>query len=210
RIPLPLQTQLLIRKRVTGSRHFDWETLYRFTMARNRFAYASGVDVLPDLWPVIIPAHGLQMQDASVNAFVLKMKKPVIPLRCLHPGALVRTIHWRVALLQHDAVFIRTVNIFCAEDTLPARRYTTRRRKDVVVTITLVKFWPFQCAIFRQLIAVDYDGCFIIQNVARVRRHTTQRQLVADSGTTRSPGMQQICIAVVVPERCGINQSLAG
>ncbi len=139
-VPLPLKSQLIPLKEIAVLRRVYGicSAHRRLYMPQHRLAAAVLIRVLADHWPVVHPAHGLQMYDTSRVAHILKMQKPVLSVRRIHPCALVRAVHRGIALTQHDLFLIRAIDVTGAQHCLPAGLHTSRRSKDIVISVSFI------------------------------------------------------------------------
>src|SRR5436190_13559204 len=142
------------------------------------------------------------MNDASVRTFVLKMDEPGLTGLRVDPSSLVRPIDAALALREHHSSFIRAINIFGAQGQLPARLNASRRRKDVVETVSLIQLW----ALDRRIALVPVkDHRAIVEEFGAVLAHAAYNQDAFDSRTTARKGTHEIGLAVVIPERTRID-----
>src|SRR5437762_2126486 len=98
-MPLPLKSETFVVEVITGLRDRDVVLSgdVRFAVAQDRLADPVAVDVDPDQRPIVLPLHGLEMRDASVDAGVLKMNEPPLAGFELDECALVRAVDRRRA-----------------------------------------------------------------------------------------------------------------
>jgi len=122
----------------------------------------------------------------------------------------VRAVDITVALRHDDARFIRPVDAARAEHRLPAMLDATGRGEHVVPARVLVQLRPFQRAVARQRVAIDDDLAGAVEQAAPVRRHAAQRQHIVEAGPALGPGMDQVSLAVVIPQRGRVDDALAG
>ena len=210
-VPLPLQPELRPVERVGGLRHGDRSGAADagFSIRENGLAGAVAVRVEADDGPVVMPGHGLEMHDAAEGAAVLEMKKPILAGGRVDPRALVGAVDGGAALREHDAMLVGAVEMFRAEDRLVAGRDTAGGREDIIVAVALVEFRAFERAPAGDFVGVD-DDLARVQGLAAVGAEPAQRQEVGDARTALGPAVNEIELAVVVPEGAGIDQAPAG
>ena len=157
-LPLPLQSEGHAVELVAFLRGADGVFLadVGFLVCQDGVAAAVAVVVDADDGPVIDPAHGLQVDEASVCADVLEVEKPVFARRGVDPCSLVRAVDGTLALGEHDAVFIRAVDVLRALDGLETGRYASCGVEDVVVAAPFVEFRSFARAL--PFVAVEDDA----------------------------------------------------
>ena len=169
---------------------------------RHRLADAVAVLLHADEGPVVLPAHGLKVEDAAHRSHILEVDEEAPTVLQLHPAALVRAVHRRAALVQHDPRFIRAVDAPAAQNQLPAGGHAARRREDVVPAVALVQLRPLhrrggERAIEHQRRLPDH--------VAGHRVNLHDAQPVLDAAAAVGVGEGYVGPAVVVPQRAGID-----
>ena len=142
-VPLPLQFQLVRVKIVTCR-----DIAYRILRADiGLFVNAYGCAVfsvrLAYHRPVVFPFHGLKMNYPACRIHILKMQKPIFARYRIDPCTLMRAVYFGIALHHYISVFVRTPNVFGAQNDLPARFYTACGSKNIIISVTLVKLRTF-------------------------------------------------------------------
>src|SRR5690349_9020001 len=101
------------------------------------------------------------------------------------------------SLIQYDLVFIRSVDIFRAQNCLPAGWNSTCGSKDVVIAFALIEFWAFDRGLM--LAAIKHHPAFV-KDPGAVRTHLIQMKHTLDSSSTVGPRVNQIGISIIVPK----------
>ena len=201
-LPLPLDAEtfgkVVIRGQLIGGVHL-WQGQ---RPALDRLADAVTVLLQADERPILAPCHGLQMQDAAIDAVVLEVEEPVLARGRVDPRALMGAVGAGIALMQNDFLLIGAEGAARAERHLPARADATRRRKDVVPAVALIKLRAFHRGV-HQLVVEHLDP--VVQQAACVWGHAADIDAVLDATAALGVGVGHVGVAVVVPERAGVD-----
>src|SRR5688572_25519200 len=114
----------------------------------------------------------------------------------------MRSVYCRISLRENDLFLVRPVNIFRSENKLPTGRDATRRCRYVIVAVEFMEFW----ALDRRMLVVpvkNHDA--IIQNARSVATHLVDDKHALDARAASCKRVNQIRIAVVVPQRARID-----
>ena len=163
-VPLPLQTKFVAAEIVVG--------LECCRLGRQRilphvywFTNAVAVDVYTDERPVILPTGRLQMHHTTQHWCFLEMIEPPLSIGRIDQCTLVRTIDGSRALLQHDTLLIRAINVTRAEHCLPPLTYSTFGNDEIIVTIALQEFGAFSHR-------TGVDRHAIVHQLSTIGRHS--------------------------------------
>ncbi len=156
-----------------------------------------------------VPRHGLQVQNPAEDAAILEVQEPVRAVRGLDPGALMRAVHRGRSLLEHDPLLIRAEGVPGAEGRLPPGRHAARRREDPVPAVALVELGSLERDVAGQRVAVDHRASGA-RSVGEVRFHGDHGEGVLAARATRCPAVHEIGVAVVIPQRAGIDDAEPG
>src|SRR6478736_5545109 len=107
------------------------------------------------------------------------------------------TVYLRLTLIHHNAIFVRTVNVFRSQHCLPASRNATGWSEDVVIPVPLVELWPFNG--WMMFATIEHQSPFI-QDLRAIHTHLVDMQNAFDPGATVGEGMDQVRVTVVVPK----------
>src|SRR5262245_44258863 len=119
----------------------------------------------------------------------------------------MRPVDLGLTAVHHDTIFIWTIDIARTQNRLPSVGDATRGREDAVVTVTLVEFWTFD----RRLMGATIENHrAFVEQFRAVGAHAIDREDALYSGTAIGPCVDQVRVAVFVPERAGIDPSLRG
>ena len=132
------------------------------------------------------------------------MQEPVLSVRGIHPGTLVRSVDRRIALMQNNLFLPGTVNIFRTKYRLPAGLYAACRSKNIVITVSLVQLRSLDgglgdMSVIDELSVAQYPGAVRFDG-----RHI-QHALEADTASGES--RYHVSLAVFIPERTRIDPS---
>src|SRR5687767_674360 len=203
-MPLPLQSEPVSREFIgclwRGGRILTIDI--RLAMSCNRFAFSISVNVNTNHGPVAHPRRWLQMNDASVSSSILEVHEPRFARSELDPSALVWSVDVSLPAIHHDAVLVRAINVFRSQNGLPARCHAARGGKDVVIAIAFIKLRSFD----RGMVQAAIEYCLaIVEEFRAVRAHLINRENTLDAGAAVGPGMDQVGVAIIVPERSRID-----
>ena len=198
---MPLQTELGAVEfiRIGGRHHRVGLAHVRLPVSRHRLAIGAHHG------PVVDPLHRFQMHDAAVSALVLEMNKPRLAGGRIHPRALVRSVDRRLALGQHDLALVRAIDLLRAESQLPAGSHPAGRRRNVVVTVALVKFRTLDGGVAG--VTVKDQGT-AVEQLCAVGVHAADNQHAFHGGAAAGQGIHQVCFAIVVPQGAGVDPAL--
>ena len=210
-VPLPLQAKHCAVEFVTSLRHGHGPHApdIGLSVHQHRLALPRAAPVLSDDRPVVAPFHRFEVNDAPVSAPVLEMEEPVLARLRIDPCSLVRSVDPCTPLVQHDSVLVRAMQAFRSEDGLVAGANPTRGREHVIIAIALVEFRALEGRPSRDLVSVD-DDLAGIERTSPVRTQPVQCQKIRNTGTAPGPGVDEVKLAIVVPERAWIDQPPAG
>src|SRR5699024_6276106 len=90
--------------------------------------------------PVVLPAHGLKVNNPAVHIFILEVDKPIFTRLRVYPSTLVRSVGWGAPLMHSHVPLVRAVNVFRAQYKLPACRNTASGGENIIVTVSFVEF----------------------------------------------------------------------
>ena len=134
------------------------------------------------------------------------MHEPVLSGRGVHPCSLVRAIGLGLALGHNHALLIRSPRTRCLERHLPSGRNSSGRREDVVIAVVFIELGAFDCRL--GLVSVIHYAALSEQACA-VRRHRRHEEHALVAGAAACASVRQICLAVLVPKRAWIYESLS-
>ena len=198
-MPFPLQPQLTSIKFITLHRRFYRIrfTGFRFTITAHRVSTTVAVLINSNYRPVIYPFHRIQMQYTSISSLILKMQKPGFSGRSVYPSSLMRSVDVRLSLRHHNSGFIRSIHIFRTHHQLPSGNDSTRRCKQIVKSIPLIKLSSLNGMIY-SVISVEHQ--YRVRNDCRTFLiHLAHRQHTVEFRSASSPCMSQIHTPVVIP-----------
>ena len=132
------------------------------------------------------------------------MQEPVLSVRGIHPGTLVRSVDRRISLMQDDFLFPGTVNIFRTQYGLPAGLHAPCRSEDIVIAVSLVQLRSLDGGLGRMAII---DELTVIQHSGAVRFDGRHIQHALETDTASGESCHHVCFAVLIPERTGIDPS---
>ena len=189
-VELPLQSERRSAKVVIGAGHFDGHVTGtpRLGPRCDRFADTVAVDVHADHGPVILPVHGLQVDDASQRVVLLEVEEEPFALRRVDHRSLVRSVDVGRAAFEHHALLIRAVDALRAQDGLPPLGDAPFGDAEVVVPVALVNLRAL-----RHRSAVD--GPSLVEQTGAVGTHA-----VDDDGTCAVDAASEVRLPVIVPE----------
>ena len=147
---------------------------------------------LADDGPVVFPADGFEMQDASVGSAGLEVNEPSLTVFGLNPAALMWAVDVRAALCEDGSVLVWSVDGFGAKDCLSAGAYTSEGSEDVVVTVPLVELWTFERG---EIVGIADDLLAFVEDGLAVGRHAMEYERACTFF-----GVHEVCVAIVVPE----------
>src|SRR6185503_4367416 len=107
--------------------------------------------------------------------------------------------------IHDDAVFVRAVDVLRTQHSLPAGSDAARGREDVVVAVTFVELWSFDR---RMVNAAVEHHLPLVEQFGSVGTHAVNREDAFYAGPAVGPCMDQVRIAVVVPERRRIDPTV--
>ena len=142
------------------------------------------------------------MYDTSRIAHILEMQEPVLSVRRIHPGTLVRSVDGGIALVQDDFLFPGTVNIFRPQYGLPARLHAPCRSEDIVIAVSLIQLRALDGGLGRMTVI---DELTVIQHSGAVRFDGRHIQHALEADTASGESSYHISFAVLIPERAGID-----
>ena len=144
-MPLPLRREYISVEFVAFLRCTDgiYLSYIRLFVGHYRFAATVTIFVDTDYRPVIHPLHRLQVNKATISAYILKVEEPVFSGRSVYPSSLVRSIDGRITLRQYSSPFIRTIHIFRTEYYLPTGWHTACRMEDIIIAVPFIKLRAF-------------------------------------------------------------------
>ena len=146
------------------------------------------------------------MDDAAVGFLVLEVDKPVFPGRRVDERALVRSVDRRLALREHDAVFVGTADTLRAEYGLPAGGNTTRRGENIIPAVALVELGALQRRVVGQLVAVD-EVAKVVDDLRALGVQLEQGEHIFHVGPAVGPTVDEIDPAVVIPQRARVDEA---
>ena len=202
RLPLPLQPQGGAVKFVAGLGRADF--LHRGDLRAGMALHGFPLRTHPG--PALLPMHWLQMGDTAVDPGILEMHKPPLAPERVHQGALMRAVHRRSSLGQHNFILVRAIDVAGAQGHLPAGGDTARRGEDIIPAVPLEKLGAFQGGM---PLGIMENNPALAQQPGSIRSHGTDAQLMFEARARMGVGMDQISAAVVVPQGTGINQALS-
>src|SRR5512134_552292 len=113
----------------------------------------------------------------------------------------MRSIDVSLSAIHDDAVFVWAIDVFCAQYCLPSGSDASGGRKDVVITVAFVKLWSFD----RWMVGSAVEHCFaVVEKFRAVGTHPINRENTLYPRAAVGPGMDQVRIAIIVPEWSGI------
>ncbi len=148
------------------------------------------------------------MAYAADDALVLEVKEPVLTLRGAYPSSLVRAVNVRVPLGHDGAVLVGAERAFGAEHYLPSGGDAPGGGEDVVVAVVLVEFRAFDGMVAVGEAVVDEHR--VPDKARSVGRHLRDGNSGVESSAALGPAVDEVCLAVLVPEGAGVNQPLPG
>lgn len=119
----------------------------------------------------------------------------------------MRAIDGGVTLFENNFIFVGAINLARTQNRLPTSGNPARRCQDVIPTVHFQEFGAFERWTFFGLMKYNFA---LAQQLGTVWRHGADPQLMFDVRPGAGISVDQIRLAVVVPERAGINQTLAG
>ena len=152
--------------------------------------------------PIVHPFQRLQVNDPSVGTPVLKMHKPGFARLRFDPGALVRAVDFGCALCEYDLVIVRTEDVFGTQHSLPAFADAAGRRENIVIAISLVEFRSLDGGMIDHSVENRFS---IVKQLSSFGTHAIDCQNALNPGPALGPGMNEVRIAVVIPERARID-----
>ena len=130
------------------------------------------------------------------------MQEPVLSVRRIHPGTLVRSVDGGIALVQDDFLFPGTINIFRPQYGLPAGLHAPCRSEDIVIAVSLIQLWALDGGLGRMTVI---DELTVIQHSGAVRFDGRHIQHALEADTASGESRHHISFAVLIPERTGID-----
>ena len=206
-MPLPLQPQLAAVELVAVGRGLNGALYVRsgLLIRIDRLADAVAVAVDADDAPAVVgPRDGLQVRDAAVGVHVDEVEEPRIALDVVDPAALVGAGGLGVALVEHGAALVGPPRRLGAQDDLPAGLDAAGGSEDVVITVALIELGTLD----RGMIAVaveDHD--VLADETLAVGRHLADAQHALEPGARTGPAVDEVGLAVVVPQGAGIDDA---
>ncbi len=207
-VPLPLRAQRGTVEFVRSLGHRDRPAAadVRLRMDQRRLPPAVGVRMDADRGPVVRPPdHRLQVDHAAEGPAVLEMQEPILPRRGVDPGALMGAVDRGPAAGEDDAVFVGAGEVAGAKHGLIAARDPAGWREDVVIAVALVEFRALERGPVRDPVAVD-DRDAGVRHRGAVRGQLVEGEQIRDSRAALRPGVDEIELAIVVPERAGVDE----
>ena len=134
------------------------------------------------------------------------MQEPVLARGGVHPAALVRAVDRRFPLRQHHFPLVGAVDVFRPQRQLPAARHAAGGGEDVVVAVALVELGALDGGVLR--VPVEHQRT-IVQQAGSIRIHAAYQQRASHGRTAGGEGVHEVGLAVVVPERTGIDPALS-
>ncbi len=113
----------------------------------------------------------------------------------------MRSVDLGGALLEHDLLLVGAVDVARAEGHLPAGGHAAARREEVIPAVELVDLGALEARMVRR---INHDAAFA-EDARPVGRHGTDVQFVPYARAGFGIGVHQIGLAVVVPERAGVD-----
>src|ERR1043165_7959500 len=135
------------------------------------------------------------------------MNEPPLAASSVHQRALMWTIDFCRTLREHDFFLVRSRHIPRTQHKLPSRRHAACGREDVIPTVALQKLRPLNR---RMLFRFMENNLSVAQQTRAIRSHRADSQAMLHTRARTSIGMSEICFPIVIPERAGVDQSLAG
>src|ERR1051326_2557312 len=112
------------------------------------------------------------------------------------------TIDCRVALLEHDLLFVRSVHILRPNRELIAVLHAAGGREDPVPPVALVELRTFDCRMM--FAAVEHDAPFV-DYATSIAAHPIHAEHGVETGAALRPRVHEVERSVVVPQRTRID-----
>ena len=180
----------------------------------DRFPDTVAVEVDSHEGPSVDPTDGIHMSDPAVGLVVLEVKEPpgsvrsgnlLVVGRDVDEGALVGPVDLRGALLEDDLLLVGTEDVAGAVDDLPADLDTPSRSQDVVPAVELMELRPLEIGMMGSV-----DDLLVTRKEALgIRGHRTEMKDLLLTRAGEGVGVDQVGLAVIVPEKAGIDPSTA-
>ena len=120
------------------------------------------------------------------------MIEPPLPLRRIDDGPLMRSVDRSGALFQYHSLFVRAVDILCAQHRLPSCPHATFGNRQVIIAISFEEFGSLS---HRTRVYCDP----LVEECAAIRAH-----LMYDDGSRTMLATPEIGLSVVIPERARV------
>ena len=209
-LPLKVESVRFVRRFGTAVIPFivgDIRHPVRGRPTADRCSAAVSVRILSDYRPaILLPFHRLQVHYASVSPLVLEMNEPVGALRSIHPSSLMRSVDGAFRRSHDYLLLIRAEGVIGAKHCLPARPDSACRAEDIILPPALVHLGSLYGRL--GFMPVEYHTGRTDEFRA-VRRHGRNEHDALEPGAGACGCMAQVGLAVIVPQRAGIDESAA-
>src|SRR5699024_9988593 len=132
-----------------------------------------------------------------------------VPLGVVDESALVRAVDGGGVLFEHDPVLIGTVDVAGAEDHLVAVGDPAGGGVDPVPAVPAVGLRPLEGDHAGNRVPVDH-GAGGGEGGGQIGGHLEHAELVLHSGAGLRPAVHEMGAAVLVPQRAGVDETVAG
>ena len=124
----------------------------------------------------------------------------------IDPRALMWPVDVGFALCHNGFSFVRAKNIFRTQNQLPTCSHSASRRKNVIVTVSLVKFRSFN----RWMIFVAVENHYAVANqFGSFRIHAVDENDTFHTSATSGQSINEVGFSIVVPKWRRIDQTFS-
>src|SRR5688572_16711775 len=109
----------------------------------------------------------------------------------------MRAIDLGLPAIHDDPVFVWAIDVFRSQHGLPTGSYSACGCEDVVITVAFVQLRAFDRGM---VYAAVKHHLSVVEKLRPVGTHAVDREYAFYAGAAVGPGMDQVGVAVIVPE----------
>ena len=206
-LKLPLEAKVdAVELVIFGRLEFARRWQIRLLPLGHSIATSVAIGIVAYHKPVVDPLGRLQMHYATISVLVLEVEEPVFAILRIDPRTLMRAVDLRLALREADIFLIRAIRVLRAEFDLPAVLHAARRTHYIIIAVALVELRALDGRLVLVAVIDDARGANDLRALG-VHRSNEKHRLHAR--TRAGASVAQVSLAVLVPQRAAVNQTLA-